>query len=114
MKLFREADVKVEFQMLKMGFTVAFHRFDIEVDFLGRVVTDKPTDITDKVPDITDINSRETAAIDYLKTNAFITNKKVCELLSISTEATKRLLQSMVKKGLIIAEGENRGRRYKL
>ncbi|MCL2776310.1 MAG: putative DNA binding domain-containing protein [Oscillospiraceae bacterium] len=113
-KACQEADVKVEFQKLKLGFNVVFHRFDKEVDFLGRVVTDNPPDIPDKVPDIPDINSREAIVIDYLKINAFITNKKVCELLSISTEAAKKFLQLMVKKGLIIAEGENRGRRYKL
>ena len=114
----QEADVKVEFQKLKLGFNVIFERFNKEVDYLGRVVKSKPTDITDILTDIpdmpTDINSKEAAVIDYLKQNDFITNKKVCELLSISTEATKRLLQSMVKKGIIIAEGENKGRRYKI
>jgi ATP-dependent DNA helicase RecG len=107
----QEADVKVEFKQLKMGFAVVFERFDKEVDYLGRVVTDKSTDITDKS---TDINSREAIILDYLKSNAFVTNKKVCELLIISTEAAKRLLQSMVQKGFITAEGENKGRRYKL
>ena len=110
MTLCQEADVKVEFQMLKVGFAVVFYRFDKEVDFLGRVVSDIP----DNIPDIPDINSREEIIIDYLKANTFITNKKVCELLSISTEAAKKFLQSMVKKGLIITEGENRGRRYRL
>jgi len=39
--------------------------------------------VTDKPTDIPDINSREAVVINYLKTNAFITNKKICELLSI-------------------------------
>ena len=47
MTLCQEADVKVEFQMLKIGFAVVFHRFDKEVDCLGRIVTD--------------INSKETS-----------------------------------------------------
>ena len=74
-------------------------------------MTDISTDITEKP---TDINSKELTIIDYLKENDFITNKKVRELLSVSTEAAKRLLQSMVKKGYIIAEGMNKGRRYRL
>ena len=111
----QDADVKVEFKQTKIGFTIVFHRFDKAVDKMGRVVTDKMTDkMTDKPTDITDINPREATVIEYLRVNEFITNKKACELLSISTEAVKRLLQSMVQKGLIIAEGENKGRRYKL
>jgi len=107
----QEADVKVEFQMLKMGFAVVFERFNKEVDYLGRVVTDKMSDMSDKM---SDINSKEIIIFNYLKTNAFITNKNVCELLSISTATARRLLQSMVKKGLIAIEGVNKGRRYKL
>ena len=115
MELCQEADVKVEFKQLKMGFSVIFHRFDKEVDMLGRVMPDKATDI---IPDITDLypdmKPRETVVVEYLKTNSFITNKIVCDLLKISAEAAKKLLQSMVKKEMIIAEGENKGRRYKL
>ena len=113
----QDTNVKVEFQMLKMGFAVIFHRQDISeivVNKMGRIVTDIPdksTDIPDKVPDI---NAREATVINYLKTNGFITNKTVCELLGMSVEAAKKFLQSMVKKGHIIAEGENKGRRYKL
>ena len=113
----QDADVKVEFQMLKLGFAVVFYRKDVSeiaVDKMGRVVTETPTDITETPTDITDINSREATIIDFLKKNDFVTNKQVCELLSISTEAAKRILQSMVRKSLISAEGENRGRRYKL
>ena len=130
----QEAGVKVEFQMLKLGFVVVFYRQDvseIEVDKMGRIVAeestdytditdkstdiaDKSTDITDKSTDLTDKNSRETRVIEYLKVNGYITNKEVCELLSTSTEASKRLLQSMVQDGLIIAEGENKGRKYKI
>jgi len=110
----RDADVKVEFKQTKIGFTIVFHRFDKAVDKMGRVVTDKMTDKTDIPTDITNINPREATLIEYLRVNEFISNKKACELLSISTEAIKRLLQSMVQKGLIIAEGENKGRRYKL
>jgi len=117
----QDADVKLEFEMLKMGFAVVFHRKDVSeivVDKMGRLVSDKLPDIPDKATDIPDkfpdINSREAIIIDYLKANDYIINKKVCELLSISTETAKKFLQSMVQKGLIVAEGENRGRRYKL
>jgi DNA-binding MarR family transcriptional regulator len=61
----------------------------------------------------TDKNLKEAAVINYLNANKFITNKNVCGLLKISDAAAKRLLQSMVKKELITAEGENKGRIYK-
>jgi len=113
----KDADVKVEFKMLKLGFAVVFYREEKVVDYLGRVVKEKETDIPDipdKIPDIPDIKPRETIIIEHLRINGHITNKRVCELLQLSSEAAKKFLQSMVKKGFIVAEGENRGRRYKL
>ena len=47
----QEADVKVEFKQSKLGFAVVFERFNKEVDYLGRIVTDvtdKPTDIIEQ------------------------------------------------------------------
>ena len=152
MSLCQEADVKVEFKLLKLGFSVVFHRFNKEVDTLGRVVKNedesgvtKPieipdiiakipdkayeiTDIITKTPDkineITDIITRvpetpefitrESVIIEYLERNDYITNKVVCELLQLSSESTKKLLQAMVKNGLLVPEGKNKGRRYKL
>jgi Predicted transcriptional regulator containing an HTH domain and an uncharacterized domain shared with the mammalian protein Schlafen len=108
MKSCQEADVKVEFKQLKIGFSVIFHRFDKEVNFLGHVVTDKATDKT------TDKSSREKMIIEYLNKNECITNKTVCELLSISDTTAKRLLKSMVDSKLIVAEGERKTRIYKL
>ena len=70
--------------------------------------------MTDKTTDMTDKNSREKMVIEYLNKNEFITNKTVCELLSISDVTAKRLLKSMVENGLIIAEGERKTRRYRL
>jgi ATP-dependent DNA helicase RecG len=117
----KDADVRVEFKMLKLGFAVVFYRDEKVVDYLGHVVKDKPTDIPDNFPDIPDNfpdipdnKTREVIVTEYLKINDFITNKKVCELFQLSDEAAKKFLQSMAKKGLIVAEGEKRGRRYKL
>ena len=117
----QDADVKLEFEMLKMGFAVVFHRKDVSeivVNKMGRIVSDKMSDMSDISSDmsdkIPDISSREAIIINYLKTNSFITNQKACKLLSVSTATTRRFLQSMSKKGLISAEGENKGRRYKL
>jgi len=112
-QLCREANVKVEFKQLKIGFAVVFERFNKEVDMLGRVVSDKMSDMSDKMSDMSDKNPNEAIILDYLKKNDFITNKKACELLSIAAATARRLLQSMSEKGFIIAEGENKGRIYK-
>ena len=103
--------------MLKMGFAVVFYREEKEVDYLGRVVKDKTTDVSDMsdlMSDMSDLDSKVTIIVNHLKENAFITNKDVCELLSVSTATARRLLQSMSEKGIIKFEGENRGRIYKL
>jgi ATP-dependent DNA helicase RecG len=109
MTLCKDANVKVEFKPLKMGFIVAFYRPKDEVaDKVADKMADKMADkVADKPP-------RETAVIEYLKKNEFITSKVVCELLSVAETTAKRLLKSMIEKELLIAEGERRGRIYKL
>jgi len=57
------------------------------------IMTDKMTDMTDKSP-------REKTVIAYLNENEYITNNIVCELLSITDVTAKRLLKSMLIKGL--------------
>lgn len=93
----KNANVKVDFQMLKTGFVVVFYRSE-------NVVTDK----------MTDKPSKENDVLHYMETNEFVTNKVVCELLNISDVTAKRLLKSMVEKGLLKAEGERKQRIYKI
>ena len=129
----KEADVKVDFEIRKMGFAVVFHRHEIhngegvdaEKDAVTNVVKDivnntnndipdKLPDIPDIFPDIPDISPREAVIFEFLQKSEFITNKMVCELLQLTAEAAKKLLQTMVRKNILVPEGENKGRRYKL
>ena len=49
---------------------------------------------------------------DYLQNYEYISNKLARETLSISAESAKKLLSRMVKKELLIANGENKRRTY--
>ena len=66
------------------------------------------------IPENPELITRETTIIEYLRKNEYITNKIVCELLQLSSETAKKLLQSMVKKGMLATEGQTKGRKYKL
>jgi len=99
-----EANVKVEFQMLKMGFSVIFYRSETSM-------TDK---VTDKMTDKSVIEDKISIIIEYLKANEFISNSTAREMLSVSDSTVRRLLNSMTDKGYIVAEGERKGRIYKL
>jgi DNA-binding MarR family transcriptional regulator len=79
-------------------------------------MTDKVTDkVTDKMTDrMTDRKRKEAVIIEYLSDNDSITNRIACELLSVSDTTAKRLLKSMSENGSLIAEGELKGRIYRL
>ena len=74
-------------KQLKMGFSVIFHRFDKEVDVLGRVMPDKATDI---IPDITDLypdmKPRETVVVEYLTKHMTLKEQAVNILQNLPDE----------------------------
>ena len=96
-----QANIKVEFQMLKTGFVVVFYRSEYEN-------TDKNTDKSIKIP----IKMRKEKIIEYLNEHAQITNKEVRELLGVTDSTAKKLLASMVDENLLVAVGEKKSRKY--
>ncbi len=52
--------------------------------------------------------------LNYLKQNEYITTAIASELLGLSFQRARAILGEMAKKKLIIAEGANRNRKYKL
>jgi predicted HTH transcriptional regulator len=52
--------------------------------------------------------------VDYLKTNDSIKSGDAQELLRKSATATRKVLEKLEAEGKIIAEGANRGRKYRL
>ena len=52
--------------------------------------------------------------LTFLETVDFITNKQVCILLEINRSRAYDLLSQMVCESLLIAEGDKKGRRYRL
>lgn len=52
--------------------------------------------------------------LNYLKQNEFITTAIANELLNLSSQRTRAILSKMAKEEIIIAEGANRNRKYKL
>lgn len=52
--------------------------------------------------------------LTFLETVDFITNKQVCILLEVNRSRAYDLLSQMVCESLLVAEGDKKGRRYRL
>jgi len=65
-------------------------------------------------PKIKKSDDRKRSILDYLAFHAASTSKEVAEHLGISSDRARVYLQEFVSSGVIIAEGENRNRTYRL
>lgn len=61
-----------------------------------------------------DLNKNEALIIRYLKEHGSVTNAAAREIVHVGTTATRNLLNGLVDRGYLRAEGENRGRKYYL
>ncbi|MFI3326976.1 MAG: hypothetical protein R3Y35_12530 [Clostridia bacterium] len=82
-------------------------------------IADKPADkiseIADNTADKKHNRSHQDKIIDYLKTNITCKNNKSLQSeLNLSDRQTREVLSKMAKYGLIVAEGGNRNRSYRL
>ena len=59
-------------------------------------------------------DDRKRSILDYLAFNATSSSKEIASHLGISTDRTRVYLQEFVSSGIVIAEGENRNRTYRL
>lgn len=59
-----------------------------------------------------DLTSNERMILEYLREHRWVSNALAREMVHMGTTATRNLLNGLVDKGILIAEGENRGRKY--
>ncbi len=59
-----------------------------------------------------DLTANERMILEYLCQHAWVSNASAREIVHMGTTATRNLLNGLVDKGFLIAEGENRGRKY--
>ncbi len=59
-----------------------------------------------------DLNKNEILVVRYVQEHGSVTNASAREIVGVGTTATRNLLNGLVDKGILIAEGENRGRKY--
>lgn len=52
--------------------------------------------------------------LNYLQQNEYITTPIASELLGLSVQRTRAILSKMAKEKVILAEGANKNRKYKL
>ncbi|MFA5447935.1 MAG: winged helix-turn-helix domain-containing protein, partial [Sphaerochaeta sp.] len=52
--------------------------------------------------------------LEFLQTKETSTNAEICTLLDIKSSRARVLLSQMVEDGLLIAEGEKKGRVYRI
>lgn len=58
--------------------------------------------------------AQKAAIIDFLTDNVSGTNAELCQLLGLQTTRVKELLADLIADGIVVAEGANRNRTYKL
>ncbi|MDR0999295.1 MAG: putative DNA binding domain-containing protein [Clostridiales bacterium] len=94
------ADVKVEFQMLKLGFAVVFYRPDEKF-----LTTEKMTNVVRNVV----LKKQEQATIEAIAENPTVTAEQLAAMLSKSERTVQRYLNGLQKKNLIRREGSTKG-----
>ena len=72
------------------------------------------TTTTNTEPKTKKSDDRKRSILNYLSFNADSTSKEVAEHLAISHDRARVYLQKLASDGIVIAEGENRIRRYRL
>jgi ATP-dependent DNA helicase RecG len=93
---------KFDFELHKYGFVFIFRRKSAD----GRIKTKQEK--ADRSAE------RSTPILAFLVNNEFVTNKIVRGILQTSDATAKRTLKEMTEKGLLVAAGEGRGRKYSL
>ena len=85
---------------------------------IGKTDDKKPTIKTDdKKPTIKSKAKTELQKeliIEYLTDNASATNADLCNLLGLQSTRVKELLSALIADGIVVSEGANRNRRYRL
>ena len=79
---------------------------------LSSIGADKTPINADKTP-IKNLNI-EDLIVEYLQQNKYITNKIVKEKFDLKDTKAKTILRSLVAKNILISEGANKNRKYKL
>jgi len=59
-------------------------------------------------------NLQRQRILEFLQTNETSTNAEICTLLDIKSSRARTLLSQMVNDGLLIAEGDRKGRIYRI
>lgn len=85
-------------------------------------IAGKSADITGKSGDISEPTRRyhtateeqRTRILEFLHTNKSCSNADICRLLDVRETRAKTLLSQMVDDGLLVAEGEKKGRVYRI
>jgi ATP-dependent DNA helicase RecG len=128
----KEAEVRVEFRMMKRGFAVVFYRPDehfLETEKMSHVPLDAPLNVTDmasnpytvrvnvplnenvpiNVPLDVPLNESEKRTLEIISDNPAITAGQIAAILSKSRKTVQRYLSSLQKKNAIKRVGGKKG-----
>ena len=104
-----EAGVRVEFQLLKLGFAVVFYRPDDKF-----IATEKMSNVVLNVATNVVLNKLEQAALTIIKNNPMTTAEQLAALLSKSGRTAQRYLDSLQKKNVIRRVGAKKDGRWEI
>jgi ATP-dependent DNA helicase RecG len=105
----KEADVKVEFRMMKRGFAVVFYRPNEKFN-----VTEKMSDGTINGTLNDALSKAEQATLAVIKQHTAINADTIAELISKSRRSVQRYLESLQTKNLIRRIGSKKDGRWEI
>ncbi|MBR1807886.1 MAG: hypothetical protein IJ776_00655 [Paludibacteraceae bacterium] len=70
--------------------------------------------IGDKSAENTTVEQKLDIIIEYMQTHSIVTVTEMADVLSIKTSRTRDYLRMLVERGILIANGANKNRTYKL
>ncbi|MDR1397166.1 MAG: putative DNA binding domain-containing protein [Desulfarculales bacterium] len=104
-----EASVKVEFEMLKLGFAVVFYRPDEKF-----ITTKKMSDVVRTVVTNVALKKSEQAVLEAIAKNSTITAEQLAATAKKSGRTVQRYLDSLQKKNLIRRVGSTKSGRWEI
>jgi len=108
----KAAGVKVVFEKIKSGFTVVFHRPDMQGAIKSKVAGKVPEKVTVKVPERVTENQKR--IIELISQDTHITIEKIAQSIGISERKTKSNIAKLKGKGLLRRIGPDKGGHWEI
>jgi len=108
-----DAGVKVEFKMLKLGFSVVFYRPDDQFNTTEKVSDGVESGVNGVIngveSGVINLSENETMVLDCIRNDSSVSKKRISEITGISPRTVDRVIAELRAKNIIDRQGPNKG-----